>query len=478
MESKAAGLEVRGGAPGSARSAVRPLTFAAAVLYGLLIAFNVALHAWIVNADMWVRLASGRLVVDKHIIPRHDPFTFTARGHAWIDHEWLLGAAMYALNRVSFELLVVVAAIAAILPFWLMHRLVTKDRADDWLLLALSGFAVLVSWRAYAIRPQLVNPILFVALVWLIDDRRRTGSGRIWWVVPFTLIWANLQAGFLVSIAVLAAWAAVCLYERRDRRLSLSVFAAACAVPLLNAYGYELYRYSLLASLSDNTDRALVTEWRSPDFHDYLNLPALGGVALIAYFGARSQDLFRRVLGLGTLAASLISARFVPFFALSLLYAVGPQLPRIAMPRVFGRALVLAVPTLVLLVGWGAIATAGNDPPTDHAPVEGLRYLRANAPDARVYADQSFGSYMTWAGWPTFFDTRTHQVFPEQLVSDYHKVERTRGDWLAVLEAWRIDYVMATPDSDLAEAMDGAHWPRVFEGSTEVIWQRPDGLTE
>ncbi len=475
MESKASGFDVRPGAAGRIGSAVRPITLAAAIVYGLLIAFNVALHAWVVNADMWVRLASGRLVVDEHIIPRHDPFTFTARGHAWIDHEWLLGAAMYATNRVSFELLVVIAAGAAILPFWMMHRLVTKDRDDDWLLLALSAFAVLVSWRTYAIRPQLVNPILFVALVWLIDDRRRTGSRRIWWAVPLTLVWANLQAGFLVAIAVLAAWSAICFFERRDRRLSLAVLAAACVVPLLNAYGYELYRYSLLASLSNNTDRATVPEWQSPDFHDYLNIPMLAGIAVIAYFGTKSGDLFRRALALGTLAASLVSARFVPFLALSLLYSVGPQLPRIAMPRMLNRALILAAPTLVVVMGWSVIATATNDAPTGRAPVEGLRYLRANAPDARLYADQSFGSYLTWAGWPAFFDTRTHQVFPDQLISDYHKVERTKGDWLAVLDRWNIDYVMTTPDSDLAEAMDGARWTRVFEGHEEVIWRRPSG---
>jgi hypothetical protein len=478
MESKATGIEVRHGVAGNVRHAVRPLTMAAVVLYGLLIAFNVALHAWKANADMWVRLASGRLVVDNHIIPRHDPFTFTVRGHAWIDHEWLLGAAMYATNRVSFELLVVIAAIAAILPFWMMHRLVTKDCDDDWLLLALSGFAVLVSWRAYAIRPQLVNPILFVALVWLIDDRRRTGSRRIWWAVPLTLVWANLQAGFLVSIAVLAAWSAICFVERRDRRLSLAVLAAASVVPLLNAYGYELYRYSVLASLSNNTDRARVAEWRSPDFHDYLNLLLLAGIAIFAYFGTRSADLFRSWLGLCTLAASLISARFEPFFALAMLYTVGPQLPHVAMPRMLGRALILATPSIALLAGWSVVGTATNDPPTLKVPVEGVAYLRAHAPGARVYADQSFGSYMTWEGWPTFFDTRTTQVFPESLISDYHKVELTQGDWLAILVAWRIDYVMVAPESDLAEALDGAHWPRVFEGPTEVIWRRPARFEE
>ena len=446
---------------------------ATCAVYGFLIAFNVVLHATVVNPDIWVRFASGRLVVEDHIIPRHDPFTFTVRGDAWIDHEWLLGAVMYALNQISFELLVAVAAAAAILPFWVMHRLVVKDRADDWLLLALAAFAALVAWRSYAIRPQLVNPILFVGLIWLIDDRRRTASNRIWWAAPLTLVWANLQAGFLVSIAVIAAWCAICFLERRDRRVSLAVLALAAALPVLNAYGFELYRYALTASLSDNTDRLLIPEWRSPDFHDYLNLPALAGVALTAYFGMRSEDLFRRVLLLGTLVGSLVSARFAPFFALSLLYAVGPQLPRIAMPRAVARAFVLAAPALLLLAGWGVIATAGNEPPLDGAPVNGLRYLQEQAPASRVYADQSFGSYMTWSGWTTFFDTRTHQVFPEELIADYHKVERTKGDWESVLDKWDIEYVMMPPDSDLAEALDAAGWGRVFEGPVEIVWRRP-----
>jgi len=410
-----------------------PSWFPALYVYATLVALNTALSAAFVNSDFWVRLASGRLVVREHIIPRHDPFTFTVRGHAWIDHEWLLGAAMYVLNSVNFELLAVVASVLAILPFVVMHRLAARDREDDWLLLALVAFSAIVAWRTYAIRPQLVNPLMFALLIVLIDNQRRDRSRAIWLAVPLTLVWANLQAGFLVAPAVLAAWCGVCVLERRDRVLSLVVLAASAMVPLVNAYGIDLYRYALSASLSGNTDRQLVTEWRSPNFHDALNLPALAGVLLLAHFGTRGGDRFRQVLAVGTLAASLVSARFVPFFALTLVYAIAPGLPAIRLPRLGALLAAAAAPTLAALSVLAAAATVASSPPLDREPIGGLVYLQSHAPQARVYADQSWASYMTWSGWPTYFDTRTHQVFPEALIADYHKVEQSRGDWQGVL---------------------------------------------
>ena len=450
-----------------------PFSPAAIATYATLLSAEIALHAATVTPDYFVRIASGRLVVNEHIIPRHDPFTFTVRGRSWIDHEWLIGAVMYVTQKVSYELLVVLAALAALLPFVIVHRLATKDRRDDWLLLALVAAAFAVAWRTFAIRPQLINPIIFIAIVWLIDDRRRTHSSKIWLIAPLMLVWSNLQAGFLVGPAVVGAWTLICVIERRDVGVSLAVLGASLIVPVVNPYGIDLYRYALTASVGPNVDRALVLEWRSPDFHDPLNAPALLGMVVLFYFGVRSAEPFRRVLAIGTVAASLISARFVPFFALSLVYVVAPQMPYLSFPRWGLRAFTAAITAGLLVSIAAVVGTATNDAPLGMQPTAGLAYLKQNAPNARLYADQSWASYLTWTGWPTFFDTRTHQVFPESLIADYHKVEMTRGDWLAVLDRWQIDYVMMAPDSDLAEALDAAGWKRVFEGPIEVIWRRP-----
>ena len=54
------------------------------------------------GGDLWVRITSGRLVMKDHIIPRTDPFSFTVPGHAWIDHEWVMGALLYLLNSLNY----------------------------------------------------------------------------------------------------------------------------------------------------------------------------------------------------------------------------------------------------------------------------------------------------------------------------------------------------------------------------------------
>ncbi|HEU4402107.1 MAG TPA: hypothetical protein VFT43_08375, partial [Candidatus Polarisedimenticolia bacterium] len=39
--------------------------------------------------DYWWHLATGRLILERHAVPHADPFSFTAAGRPWIDHEWL-----------------------------------------------------------------------------------------------------------------------------------------------------------------------------------------------------------------------------------------------------------------------------------------------------------------------------------------------------------------------------------------------------
>src|SRR5689334_18720934 len=52
-----------------------------------------------IDPDFWWHLRVGQIVVDSGI-PRHDSFSWTAGGNAWVAHEWLSEAIIYAVQSV------------------------------------------------------------------------------------------------------------------------------------------------------------------------------------------------------------------------------------------------------------------------------------------------------------------------------------------------------------------------------------------
>src|SRR5438132_8345352 len=48
------------------------------------------------NSDLWLHLASGRLLAQGHFPGRTDPFASSTTGTFWVNHAWLSDALLYA----------------------------------------------------------------------------------------------------------------------------------------------------------------------------------------------------------------------------------------------------------------------------------------------------------------------------------------------------------------------------------------------
>ncbi|MCJ7668111.1 MAG: hypothetical protein MUP04_07520 [Anaerolineae bacterium] len=49
------------------------------------------------DPDFFWHLRTGQLIWERRSIPREDPFSYTARGQAWVAHEWLTETILFAL---------------------------------------------------------------------------------------------------------------------------------------------------------------------------------------------------------------------------------------------------------------------------------------------------------------------------------------------------------------------------------------------
>jgi hypothetical protein len=107
--------------------------------------------------SFFTHLATGRLILDRGSVPRHDPYTFTAFGEPWVVQSWLAswlyGTAEALAGALGLRLLMggIAGALAALI--WRLTRPADGVVAR----LALAGLAVGVGGGLWAERPFMLG---------------------------------------------------------------------------------------------------------------------------------------------------------------------------------------------------------------------------------------------------------------------------------------------------------------------------------
>ncbi|HEY6121731.1 MAG TPA: hypothetical protein VIV66_17370, partial [Pyrinomonadaceae bacterium] len=280
------------------------------------------------DPDFWFHLKTGEYILTNHVIPRADLFSFTNYGRPWIAHEWLSEAIFYFLySRFGLNALIIVFALLAVAAFWIVFRCV---KAHPFI----KAFAVLLSvWTVVptiGVRPRVFTLFLTGVFLYLLNNFANGKESRaIWWLVPLTVLWVNLHAGFVIGLVLIVmtiigvlfdSWAASGgLSAVGDRVRSLTLVLLSClAVVLINPHGPRIY-YFPFEFLFSPVQQQLVTDWFSPDFHETALLPL---AALLILTMAAMAISPRRpkpsevLLFVATLYATLKSSRHMAIFAL------------------------------------------------------------------------------------------------------------------------------------------------------------------
>ncbi len=180
------------------------LNFGNLLLFCFLIAGTWMTLQRIPVADLWWQLKSGQLIADSLCIPRHDPFSFTAAGAVWINHEWLACLIFYQLYSVAgFTLLYAFKSIIIILSYLIViytsYRVTGKSLvpcclAGIWMLFISGGNLY------FDIRPYLFTYIsLALTVSILYESYLKKKPKMLFFLVPILLIWVNSHGGYILS---------------------------------------------------------------------------------------------------------------------------------------------------------------------------------------------------------------------------------------------------------------------------------------
>src|SRR5262249_25691254 len=151
--------------------------------------------------------------------------------------------------------------------------------------------AVLVMWAAalalpnIGVRPRELTQLFLVVFLNELMRYREQHAGRLWTLPIVMVLWVNVHGGFVLGLGLLGLFligeTVDWLRSRRPfPRQLLLVGVLTVVAASINPAGPQMLFYPLTYySQKENPSFQIVTEFQSPNFHEYLMLLFAGGIA-------------------------------------------------------------------------------------------------------------------------------------------------------------------------------------------------------
>jgi hypothetical protein len=436
------------------------------------------------DGDIGWHIRTGDYILAHGQAPGRDLFSFSRPDGEWFAWEWLAGVIFalvdrgFGLHGVALLAGLLIASAAAVL-----FRRLQWEGAGMVGALALTLVAVAASAVHHLARPHLFTYLLLPVAMWMVERDRRAPSRRVWWLVPMATLWANLHAGFVALLALLAleaAGAAVSATLRPQAKRLALLFALCSAATLVNPYGGALHAH-IVAYLNSDWIRNAVEEFQAPRFRDQSSMAFL--VLLFAGLMAATEALRRREYGLVAnllfwAQAALHSARHIPVYALFAAPAVamawGASMRRLAGEPdertpdrpAWGAALAGAAVVLAL--------TAPAHFPDARFPITAVSRHAGQIRDRRVLTSDQWADYLLYRfpGQKVFLDGRT-DFYGRQVAHEYSSLMLLEGGWREALERGRFEAALLPNEWPLAAVLAREPgWRRVYADSQASLFER------
>jgi hypothetical protein len=219
---------------------------------------------------LWHVKVGERILADGFM--HTDPFTYTFAGRTWIPQQWGGEVLLAVAHRVGgFDaMLLGMATLVAGLFTWVFSRMV-RGGMHPALAGVVTGGALVVSAFHFYARPHMFTIVgMGVTMAAIVDyERGRASAWRLWWLIPFNVLWTNIHGGVLGGVLTLgmavAGWVGVFLTSRdrqgaggvqtplpggrgspitnwRTATLLAAIVAACGLTPFVNPFGLEMLR--------------------------------------------------------------------------------------------------------------------------------------------------------------------------------------------------------------------------------------------
>jgi hypothetical protein len=448
------------------------------------------------DPDLWWHLKVGEIIWTTHAIPHADQFSFTAANHAWIAHEWLSEAIIYAAYRAGgyTGLMVWLCALPSIL-FALVYALGSLYSGNAKISLLGGMAAWFFGTIGLAIRPHILG-YLFLALELLIVHLGRTRGRRWFWALaPLFAVWANCHGSFALGLLLLAIFLGCSFIEMRagslvserwpaeDRKRLAAAALVSVGALFVNPLGWRLVLYPFNLFFQQSQNLASVSEWQPLDVHDP-RAWVLGAVAVGIFLAVLLRRAELRLEELAMLAAgfglAILHQRMLFVFGI----LAAPVICRLlanawdkydpARDLRFANAILMAAAVVTMIAAFpGAGEIQQQIAKT--SPAGAVDYIRKSGLEGRMLNEYIFGGYLIWAlpEQKVFIDGRCDIFDWTGVLGEYGGWYTLSDDPERLLKKYHIDYCLlgnGAPELQVLPHLAG--WRKVYQDKVATIFAR------
>ena len=461
----------------------------------LMAAFAFAQFSYITaDPDLWGHLRFGQDIWEQGKVHATDPFSFTAQGYRWINHEWLMEVSLYLIYHLfdSTGLLVFKAALG-ILIVHLLSSLYFARHSNLTVYLVLFVLIIPVMAPGFMTRPHLATFLCLTLLVYVLQKFFDGNHRIIKWTPLIMLVWVNSHGGVVAGLGIFGTIAAIeflrCLKTgEKQGTLLVKYFLLSCVAVLINPYGYNLWLF-FVESLGK--PRA-ISEWGPVTLTDasYWQYKVLVLLFIATFFMPQKKRIWEiAVIVLAVvygfrhqrhtvLTAIMLAPYLLSHYGRWLQWDFKPYYDRLSNHFHWVTQGVLAMFFAWLAFTQWTVHGTNNfkirvDP--NVYPTYAAQFMEANQLEGNLVVPFDWGEYMIWKspGSRVSIDGRFRTAYPEKIIELNRAFEHGLAEGLALLNDWPTILVLTKknePPHTLMEHTPG--WQKIYQDPISKLFIR------
>lgn len=459
-------------------------------------------------------LKTGELIFQRGVVPKVDPFLYSAEPRAWVADQWLSDLVFFLVyDKAGWPALYSMLCAVFLLTFCGVVFKTSLTTSGSAIAASFASFIALkLACIHFILRPVIFSFLIFAAvsaIAWRLAVKLRSVDPNeiagqkpkisSYLAIPFIfLIWANLHPSFVLGLLLLGCLLCGLAYDflfvlrQRGRIKFLIPLALALlfslAATLINPYGYSLH-HQILELGSSEYFMKLHDEWLP------LNMQSAVGrmvqfVALLLILAIALRSAFKCSWGFVELFCvgiflhlALESVRFLPYFAILVAPLLSQATVKLAKSELFlrfeklnllrrlvvwleqrergtlyGQHLLMIIIAILLYTLSGATPllqiSKSYGPRLESYPYAALDQLKnkIDQKKAVVVAFPNWGGFITWYGAPNIQAVidDRNNLIGESGYKRFYSELRIGGDFKSLLRDLKASHLLLPSSSSLA----------------------------
>lgn len=459
-----------------------------------------------IDSDLGRHLTLGNYILDNRVVPIHDILSFTKTGLPRPPYEWLsqvIFAITYRLLNLDGVILLTATIIA--ITFSFLYKSSSQRSGSPIIAILITFLAMGASTIHWLPRPHIITFLLLAIWIEHLEKIATGNTEKSIYLLPILMLfWANLHGGFIFGIltwiAYLTGWIWEFLQGKRNWQIGKNLLLTGVLSLVATIITPDLW-HNWHAVLNNRSAFILnrTVETMRPKLTDPSILPYTLFFMLVIFFFATSRNTIKAsylflLIGLGIM--SLLMARNIPLFVI----AGTPILSTIANnylskykswkqidKRFSGFETntyrpVWPVTVILIAIVYFSIFNFKRghtffDFDKTVFPVDAAAFIHENPQQGNMFNEFNWGGYLLFELYPqnkVFLDSQT-DFYGESLLREYDQIISTRGNWIALLDKYQLEWAVIPPASPLAASLQNElDWNIVYKDSTATILHKPD----